>query len=105
MNVYLSSPLELTVTSCVMSYPKKLKVQAGLGIAIGLVLFLAGLLVATVASGVIAIAGLVWMAAGVTSFADAGNWNEKVLRDANGRFRRRAMRTGTVVSLGLLTWL
>lgn len=97
--------MELTVTSLVVSYPKKLKVQAGLGIAIGLVLFLAGLLVATVVSGVIAIVGLVWMAVGVTSFADAGNWNDKVLRDGSGRFRRRAMRTGTAVSLGLLTWL
>lgn len=53
----------------------------------------------------IAIVGLVWMAVGVTSFADAGNWNDKVLRDVTGRFRRRAMRTGTAVPLGLLTWL
>lgn len=41
MNVYVGRPLELTVTSFVVSCPEKLKVQAGLGIAIGLVLFLA----------------------------------------------------------------
>lgn len=88
-----------------MSYPKKLKVQAGLGIAIGLVLFVVGTLVATVVGGVVAIAGGLWMAAGVVTFADAGNWDEKVSHDVHGRFRRRVMRTGTVLSLGLLTWL
>jgi hypothetical protein len=81
-----------------MGYPRKLKVQALLGCAFGLIALVGGLLLANELGGILALVGFGWMALSTVAFTAAGNWDEKVAKTG---YRRRAERFGRIVTLGV----